>query len=1031
MSSILEPRSQTVVNFGEELRHRLLGNAEDQRVLPIRPDRLLNFGIIFSETDARLARSGIRSVFKPNSCTVRFEVNSQDFTHLELQITPSFWLYFERQDQPDSIAGERWEESEIFRSWRGRSVSSNSATSPLLDGERRYVRSRFAERVSVKPVLGVTIEYSLDSDLQEFRQSRLSLGRAPEWRGLIRVDAKNKVSIDTNPPRVEITVQLINKYERRRVGEPAWFDVRMQIETNTAVEPVYCPLLDRHQIFAQTTNCTLSESSTFPQSDSARIQVEQISLVKRMRQRMKIIVGLAFANASTERLLESALTFATEASIEHQQALNQAIDRIRRDPNATAALDIVVETLRRASKDPSWSWYRHQAAILILSAARYLDGSQTLNPLVVNVPTAGGKTEAFTAAALWTVAYERLAHNRLGVAIVKYPTTFLSADQSRRFASLVMHFDNVMSERLGRKDDRGLGLFFGPDRTATRQDAITLLGARCPMCGASWQATREAGRSRLTCTENASHSMIVAVRDEIFPRPPSLIAATIDKFVSKARKNDIACLFGAPLYWCPHESEFTSRRQCWDNATRRLLSNSPATEQPILTTLILDEAHLLREETGSLDSHFETHYFEMARQLGGRYPLVIISTATIAQIGEHTRQLGLSTPNIFPGDQNRIYYQTSENEIQHVVLGGAPRGRAIAHALPWLFGDYLRVEESNLTSFRPAGLRPPLIYRNSYATRDQVVNTLRQQIAPPRREIGLSLEIEEFSRRRFDEKGVREILTKLENGNLDGIVTTNIASVGVDLGQLNGMIYFGMPSNVAEFVQSLNRVGRQSPAISCLVFNPGLERDMAFYSYLEPFLKYSDRLVEAVPLNRWARRAIDYTFDVITLSQIQHIWVSRVPNPDRVNLLHVQERWGVKGFREARGRELNETSVVSLLQSTYRSSDDPSRFYADRIGRLWQAFATNISNFRPTFQKKPGQSYDDNFIWNTPQINPMYQLRSPEKQGELRMSGAADRLIEAGIRAIFASDADVQENLRDEEIDLGTVDAPNPPEGNL
>lgn len=1032
MTELLEPRSHSVVDFAKELRHRLLGNSDDQRVLPDRPDRLINFGIIFSELDAKSSRSGIRSVFKPNSCTIRFEVKRQNFEDLELYITPSFWLYFESEAQPELNAGEKWNEDQIFRSWHEQPIRSGFSTTTLPTGAiRPWIRARYADKISIKPSLNSPTEYSLDDDLRQYRQSRQSLGRAPEWQGLIRVEAQKKINAETNEERVEINVQLVNKFERRRLGEPAWFDVRMQIETTAPIEPVYCPLLDQHQIFTQTSNCTLSESSQFESGHSARIRVEQIALVKRMRQRMKNIEGLAFANAKPEQLLDSVRAFSTEASAEHAQMLNRSIERLGRDRNAIAALEIVVETLSRASRDPSWAWYRHQAAILILSAARYLDGGQSLNPIVVNVPTAGGKTEAFTAAALWTVAYERLARNRLGVAIVKYPTTFLSNDQSRRFASLIMHFDSVMEDRLGRKDDRGLGLFFGADQAENRQDAIGLLGNKCPVCGATWQATREQGRTRLTCEQDRSHSMIVAIRDEIFPRPPSLIAATIDKFVSKARRNDIACLFGGKLYWCTHENKFTSRRKCWDSVAKTYRGvDNDAEEQPILTALILDEAHLLREETGSLDAQFETHYFEMARQLGGRYPLVIVSTATIAQVREHARQLGLGAPTLFPADQNRVYYQTSENEVQHVVLGCAPRGRAIAHALPWLYSDYLQVEESNPAYFRPPGLRPPLIYCNSYATRDQVINTLRQQIKPLREERGLSLEIEEFSRRRFDEKGVQEILAKLQNGNLDGIVTTNIASVGVDLGQLNGILYFGMPSNVAEFIQSLNRVGRQSPAIACLVFNPGLERDMAFYSYLDPFLKFSDRLVEAVPLNRWARRAIDYTFDTITLAQIQHIWAPRVPNPDRVNLLHVQERWGVKGFREARGRELNENNVVTLLQSTYRATDDPSRFYSDRVSRLWQAFATNISNYRPTFQKGPGKPYGDNLISETPLLAPMYLLRSPEKQGELRMSGTAERLVDAGIRAIFASDADIQENLRDEESDLGNTDAPNTPEAN-
>jgi hypothetical protein len=791
--------------------------------------------------------------------------------------------------------------------------------------------------------------------------------------------------------------------------------VRLRIETNTPVQPVYCPLLDGYPAHVQTLNCALAtDRSRFPTDHGARIEVEQIALALRMRQQMITIEGLPFAEATGEHIIAAVRAFAGEAQPEHANALRQAVERLQGNPNACAALDIVATTLGRAQPRDRL-WYRHQAAILILGAARYLEGGNTLEPLVINVPTAGGKTEAFAAVALWTVAYERLAHNRLGVAIVKYPTTMLSTDQARRLAHLVMHFDAVMAEKLGLHDDRGLGLFFGsdPQRGTREVDPTELLGNTCPECDSPWRTSTVEGRQQLICTRNPTHSVMVAIRDQIFPRPPSLIAATIDKFVSKARKTEIGCLFGGRLYWCPHSCQFTASRECYDESNHRYCQEEPAREQPLLTTLVLDEAHLLREETGSLDAQFETHYLEMARELGGRYPIVIVSTATIAQVPEHCRQLGLGSPQIFPGEgreNDAVYYRRSDREVQHAVLGCVPRGRAIAWALPQLYGQYLSVEESAPARFRPTDpsqrLRPPLIYCNSYATRDQVVNSLRQQIAPPRRARGLRLEVEEFSRRRFNQEGVRDILRKLETEMLDAIVTTNIASVGVDLGQLNGILYFGMPSNIAEFIQSMNRVGRRSPAIACLVLNPYLERDMAFYSYLELFLAYPERLVETVPLNRWARRAINLTFDAIALAQIQHIWTPRVM-PAGVDLRRAQRTRWARGFREARGRELNENSVTILLRDTYRASDDPSGVYPRRVTSLWNAMAANICNYTPTRQRQAGRRTDDNWISDTPQLQVMWRLRAPEPEGQLEPSLTARALITAGARAIFAADIDL------------------------
>ena len=66
------------------------------------------------------------------------------------------------------------------------------------------------------------------------------------------------------------------------------------------------------------------------------------------------------------------------------------------------------------------------------------------------------------------------------------------------------------------------------------------------------------------------------------------------------------------------------------------------------------------------------------------------------------------------------------------------------------------------------------------------------------------------------------VLRRLRSEKINAVLSTNIASVGVDLPNLNSIVYFGVPVNISEFVQSLNRVARREdqPGVAFLVLDP-------------------------------------------------------------------------------------------------------------------------------------------------------------------------------------------------------------------
>lgn len=694
------------------------------------------------------------------------------------------------------------------------------------------------------------------------------------------------------------------------------------------------------------------------------------------------------------------------------EQLWSAIQRIRDNPSAYWALEVVTETYAR-SMPTDWNWWCHQVSILLLGIVGYMDQTDALSPLVVNVPTAGGKTEAFTALALWTVAYEaKLPDNRLGISILKYPTTMLSDDQAGRLARYVMAFDQVMGERLTEYRPRGLGLFFGRDEDDA--DPRKRIGESCPWigCNSLWKSVEKlpyGQGQRFTCAQG--HSLTVAIHDEIFYLRPALVVSTLHKFVAKASKGLMAPLLGAPGYWCGHDKKFTNRSYCFVNGEKQ--KHEFTKSRTLITLLVLDEAHLIREGSGSLASHFETYYLELAKLLGGRYPYTLISTATIAHVRNHVRQLGLGEqPLIFPSEDGKgseSFYYEETDQINHVILACMPRGRAIAWAMPHLVYDYMdnAEKDAHFKAFTPA-----MIYCPSYLTRDQVrdgiqrhVNERRKNNVPPRS----ALEMDEFSRERFSKEGQDIVLSRINDVQV--ILSTNIASVGVDLGELRSILYFGIPSSVSEFIQSLNRVARRpgQPGVSILLLDPYKERDNSYYAYLEPFLLYPHRLVEAIPLNRFARKSIEETFDTIAMGLVSHYWTPMI------KVLDIRRP---SNFKAAHAKFLHDNEAIDLLDRIYRANEDRSNAYPGRVANLWSALTKRIEAYLPRGRKGADYPFGDNWIWYAGGIRHIWNLIPDTPQGEISLSEEASALQKASIHAVYGHDRTEVGVLEDEEYGL-------------
>ncbi len=142
---------------------------------------------------------------------------------------------------------------------------------------------------------------------------------------------------------------------------------------------------------------------------------------------------------------------------------------------------------------------------------------------------------------------------------------------------------------------------------------------------------------------------------------------------------------------------------------------------------------------------------------------------------------------------------------------------------------------------------------------------------------------------------VTKILAELEHPNdvvdarLSSITATSMISHGVDVDRLNIMNFFGMPFSAAEYIQSSSRVGRKVCGCVFIVYQAHKERERSHYQRFIKYHEFQNRLVEPVPLNRWAARALEFTSPGLVMAAIFALYGGRWSGPSHKSLWLAKE----------------------------------------------------------------------------------------------------------------------------------------------
>lgn len=530
-------------------------------------------------------------------------------------------------------------------------------------------------------------------------------------------------------------------------------------------------------------------------------------------------------------------------------------------------------------------------------------------------PTGGGKTEAFLGVLVFNLFFDRHRGKSCGVtSILRYPLRLLSVQQVQRLANVL-----AKAELIRRSDNDiagmecfSLGYFVGDNNTPNEMRAKEYARYRemnqiqrdehrildiCPFCGKNSVHIRaDECLNRLVhfCDnpdcESGGDLPLYIVDSEIYRYLPSAIISTVDKIAIVGCNANFRNILNGGEYKCPIHG-YTSKRKCIEKTCKLEAQDFKVMDMydPAPTLFIQDELHLIRESLGTYASHYESFlkYYIKNVSKSKRDVKIIGATATISSYREQVYHLYGRNPVRFPCEspfiEKNFYAFVDKDDLQRQILGYAPYGKAIVNSVVYSL-KYMREAVFEYYHKPQKILDIPNI---GVSTEDEALELLKDYwifleynnvkrdgnnvdgaIKTPVNEELSSEGVIPFKTRAMtgDEsfQDVREVLAEVENNDnvYDGvnlITATSMISHGVDADRFNVMFFYGIPGNMAEYIQAYSRTGRKHTSIVVDLIRPTRETDQSYLKNFTSIHKYKDLLVEPVPINRWAAKAVDNT----------------------------------------------------------------------------------------------------------------------------------------------------------------------------
>ncbi|MGB9955170.1 DEAD/DEAH box helicase family protein [Haloferax prahovense] len=408
---------------------------------------------------------------------------------------------------------------------------------------------------------------------------------------------------------------------------------------------------------------------------------------------------------------------------------------------------------------------------------------------------------------------------------------------------------------------------------------------------------------------------------DIYREQPSVLLGSLDKIAVMGMQPLFANLLGnfttrCPVHGIGYSGRCPEKHICedYEDDSEEFIDMEQGTRDPderdaeffdpVPTLHLVDEVHLLNEELGAFASHYETMFLTLCERLYGVTPKVLTSTATISEYERQIRNLYQMEATRFPEEGPELgetfYGELSETEVEREYHGLTPNNRTHLYAVLDLVKQYHEVireyyEQDPAEVVSNAGLNPDdiddidetvadvldayetsLVYFTNKREKDTYRKNIRKQINDEMRDEGYAPRLE--AQQLTADTRNDEILPRLEREGeyadatfeerIDTVPATSFVGHGIDVDRFNFMLFFGYPSQTFQYIQASSRVGRQEgvPGHVLDVFRPFDKRDRHRYKYFEKLHEYLSRTVEPVPIDRWAKFAVEKTFPGILMA---------------------------------------------------------------------------------------------------------------------------------------------------------------------
>lgn len=602
-------------------------------------------------------------------------------------------------------------------------------------------------------------------------------------------------------------------------------------------------------------------------------------------------------------------------------AFGSEIGRIREgigalaDPDVATAFRLTNRAFQHSGRGRYESWRPFQIAFLLTVLPSLLDPADRHRETVDTLwfATGGGKTETYLAAVVVSCLYDRLRGKAQGVtAWSRFPLRMLSLQQTQRFADALAGAELARASEGIPGNPLGVGFFVGglPNGTPNRVRDDPPEGAgdagdpgmparhqvllSCPFCfseSLQMRFDRRSWRLMHVCTNDAcpwgSEGLpFYVVDEEIYRFLPSVVIGTLDKAASVSMQAATRGLYASPIARCErdgHGFTYAPRSKTPEGClVPGCAGKRRALEQPLELFApglrIQDELHLLRDNLGAVDSHYETLLDHLYRSTGSPVAKILASSATLAGYRSQVETLYGRDGEIFPLPGPMIgssYWTNDGDEPARQFVGLAPRGVTLDFA-----ND--RLAESLQKAVRRLLSEPDEVCAEVGIDRSCVTDMLDDYGVHV--VYGNKLRDVEAAARSFEQQPgvtplntatltgrtplaeVRATLDRLDrpeqmfDDRVHVVCASSMMSHGVDIDRFNVITLLGLPLATAEFIQTTARIGRRWPGIVFVLHRMGVERDASVFRSFGSFVSHGDRFIEPVAITRRSRRVLEETF---------------------------------------------------------------------------------------------------------------------------------------------------------------------------